>query len=270
MGRRRRRRRVVEQRATSWRRSRCAPGTRTCRRRTAPSRAASSREAAVTDRGGSTAARRIMVMLQSLCPPGGSAPESRCTRRSTARGRWNGRRSSGRAALRGRRRTRPDSGRRTSREGFDAEKLQAELKARRYFAVAAFDAPRRPRPSTRPATASRSGDVRAPEPVVHSRRDDLRRRAEAHEATSAIRKPPKARVCAARQQTKVKCTFDDDDGHRQHAIEEMLKDPDAATASRPRRQRRLRRRRQRGELAEMLWTRSPRRTNRRGGVGRGF
>ena len=37
--------------------------------------------------------------------------------------------------------------------------------------------------------------------------------------------------CAARQQTKVKCTFDDDDGHRQHAIEEMLKDPDAATAS---------------------------------------
>ena len=34
-----------------------------------------------------------------------------------------------------------------------------------------------------------------------------------------------------RDRTKVKCTFDDDDGRRQHAIEEMLKDPDAATAS---------------------------------------
>ena len=83
-------------------------------------------------------------------------------------------------------------------EGFDAEKLRAyELKnvaavlRRRSFPRRGGDG--RGRLHVRRRRRDRS-DVRAPEPVVHPRRDDLRRRAEARRGhVCRFDKPPKAR-----------------------------------------------------------------------------
>ena len=183
-------------------------------------------------------AQDLLVMLQSLCPPGGQ-----CSRVAVYASEY-GAREMEREEKFG-----PggifaddapdasDSGseEEEAEEGFDAEKLRAyELKKlRRYFAVATFDAA-----ATAEAVYASGDGVEIEATSVplnlsfipdETTFDEGRKR---DEATSAeAYKPPKAYVCAARQQTKVKCTFDDDDGHRQHAIEEMLKDPDAATAS---------------------------------------
>ena len=183
-------------------------------------------------------AQDLLVMLQSLCPPGGQ-----CSRVVVYASEY-GAREMDREEKFG-----PggifaddapdasDSGSEEdeAEEGFDAEKLRAyELKKlRRYFAVATFDAA-----ATAEAVYASGDGVEIEATSVplnlsfipdETTFDDGRKRDEA--TSTEAYKPPKAYVCAARQQTKVKCTFDDDDGHRQHAIEEMLKDPDAATAS---------------------------------------
>ena len=183
-------------------------------------------------------AQDLLVMLQSLCPPGGQ-----CSRVVVYASEY-GAREMEREEKFG-----PggifaddapdasDSGSEEdeAEEGFDAEKLRAyELKKlRRYFAVATFDAA-----ATAEAVYASGDGVEIEATSVplnlsfipdETTFDEGRKRDEA--TSTEAYKPPKAYVCAARQQTKVKCTFDDDDGHRQHAIEEMLKDPDAATAS---------------------------------------
>ena len=183
-------------------------------------------------------AQDLLVMLQSLCPPGGQ-----CSRVAVYASEYGAREMEreekfgpGGIFADDAPDASSDSGSEDeAEEGFDAEKLRAyELKKlRRYFAVATFDAA-----ATAEAVYASGDGVEIEATSVplnlsfipdETTFDEGRKR---DEATSAeAYKPPKAYVCAARQQTKVKCTFDDDDGHRQHAIEEMLKDPDAATAS---------------------------------------
>jgi hypothetical protein len=179
-------------------------------------------------------AQDFLVMLQSLCPPGGTCASvvvyaSEYGAREMAREEKYG---PGGIFIDEEQEEASDSGSELeAEEGFDAEKLRAyELKKlRRFFAVGIFDCA-----STAEAVYASGDGVEIEATSVplnlafipeETTFDEGRKR---DAATSAeAYKPPKAYVCAARQQTKVQCTFDDDDGRRKDAFEDMMRDPDA-------------------------------------------
>ena len=123
-------------------------------------------------------------------------------------------------------------------EGFDAEKLRNyELrKLRRYFAVATFDSEK-----TADAVYA-SGDGVELEATstplclsfveADQAFDAARLRDAATSGDVGAYEPPKAYCCAARQQTKVECTFDDDDGAaRAEAFDQLRADVEHAAGS---------------------------------------
>eukprot|EP00629_Pelagomonadales_sp_RCC1024_P003133 CAMPEP_0119270722 /NCGR_PEP_ID=MMETSP1329-20130426/7612_1 /TAXON_ID=114041 /ORGANISM="Genus nov. species nov., Strain RCC1024" /LENGTH=497 /DNA_ID=CAMNT_0007270753 /DNA_START=168 /DNA_END=1658 /DNA_ORIENTATION=- len=202
-------------------------------------------------------ARDLLVMLQSLCPPGGrcrevkiyassyGAQEMAREERFGPEGIWEAggeEDSDGDEASGGGDDAGEESGsgddsaseeEERAPEGFDAEKLRRyELrKLRRFFAVATFDSA-----ATADAcyAAGDGVEVEATSVPLSLSFVPEDQGFEALEVTDAADgagdyQPPKAYCLAARQQTKVHCTFDDDDGAaRKEAFERMAADPENA------------------------------------------